>query len=235
MYSNANVKLSNPLQLRLILHLLQSIEAAKQPLTPVVYKRREEILALSQRHNLGIQPLFDAPLFDGHVLVPGQHTDFVFMRVAEDPLFHHPDKFPVPQHVFDRLQRMLKLGVQVDDLYIAHELEKGTLLSGQRATAEMVTPPPSQVMVQQSQQLGTVVQKAWETAVLPIWGSLMGIAGAGAVTLGLGALAVAGIAAVAPLIALDPLLIGVVKDPNHPLQPGTPATWLLLASWIYGE
>lgn len=235
MYPSTNIKVSNPTQLRLILHLMQSIEAAKQPLTPIVYKRRAEILALSQRHNLGIQPLFEAPLFAGHVLVPGQHTDFVFMRVEEDPLFHDPDRFPIPEQVFDKLQYMLHVGVNFDDILVAHELTKGAMLPGQQATAEMVTPQPSPAMVQRSQQMGTVVQKTWEAAVLPLWGSLMGIAGAGAVTLGLGALAVAGIAGAASAIALDPLLIGVVKDPKHPLQPGTPAAYFYLDSWIYGE
>jgi len=151
--------------------------------------------------------------------------DYVFCNLAEDPLFHDPDRFPIPQRVLQHLQRLdqASVGREFDLLYVIHEIEKDKVREGEPLDADTLVPPSPQTQ-RASRRLGTLGTGIWLGTTVPL------LVGAG---LGLTAVtAAAGFAAMAPL-ALDPLLLGAIVEPHRPVRACEPAVWFYLAHWYY--
>lgn len=190
--------------------------------SPELRARAEQIVRSAQAQGLPVFPVAIAPLFAGWRLYPqGKHYDYVFCNLAEDPLFHDPDGFPIPEHTLRYLQRLGQsdLGDRFDLLYVVHEVEKGTLHEGEDLDPDKLVPPSPQVQ-RASRRLGNIATGLWLGAALPL------LAGAG-----LGVATTAGLAML-PL-GLDPLLLGAVVGPQRPIRAGELAVWFYLAHWYY--
>jgi len=172
------------------------------------------------------------PLFSGLRVYQGQRYDWVLVNLAEDPLFHDRDGFPVPRRILDHLGTVERAGVDFDALYLAHEMEKGRIREGEQLTADALLPPPPRSVERLSHQLGKASGALWAVAAAPLVVSLVAGAAVGAAALmAAPALAVAG----ASCMSLDPILLGTKVAPGKPVRPGEPACWFYLAHWAYGE
>ena len=224
-----------PLQLRVLLAEEGTQTRAlirRQPVEPALHERAEALLVRGSQEALPLLYLGMMPLFSGHRVYQGQRYDWVLVNLAEDPLFHDRDGFPVPGRILDHLRVVKRAGIDFDALYIAHEMEKGKIREGERLTAEALLPPAPRPVERLSHQLGKASEALWAVAAAPLVVSL--VAGA---AVGAGALMAAPALAVAAAscITLDPILLGTTVAPGKPVKPGEPACWFYLAHWAYGE
>lgn len=180
-----------------------------------------------QAAHLPIQHMFNAPLFSGqrHFPVPNQDREWYCMPLDEDPLWLSTEGLPMPEEVLARLEAMESAGIEFDTYYIAHEL----LIERQNtptATLDRLRPQPSATAQRASAGLGSLATQLLNIARLPLMAATVGLAAGAA----LGAsVATAGVG----LALLDPILMGVIVDPDHGLKPGAPASWYYIAHWIY--
>jgi len=209
----------------LLIAPLSSADALSQLLAvpPELLRREQTLLAAGQRAGLALEPLGTAPLFAGHRLYPAQPHSWLLANLADDPLCQHVDGYPVPRAVLRRLQRLHRAGVEVDALYVAHELEPGRVAPGEPLRLEQLEPPSSAAAIAQARRLSSVVRWAWAMALLPL--------AASAIALGTATVAAVGLRASAP--ALDPILFGAIIAAGRPVAPGEPARWLILDRWLY--
>lgn len=185
--------------------------------------RAERIVQSARAQGLPVFPVAIAPLFAGWRLhTRGEHYDYVFCNLAEDPLFRDPDGFPIPEHTLRYLQRLSRttLAEQFDLLYVVHEVEKGSVCEGEELDPDKLVPPSPRIQ-RTSRRLGTLAAVLWLGAAIPF------LAGAG---LGMAA-ATLGQAMVSQ--GVDPLLLGAVVAPGRPARAGELAVWFYLAHWRY--
>jgi hypothetical protein len=202
------------------------------PAEPALYDRAEAILQRSSQENLPMPYLGTMPLFAGHRLYEGQLSDWVLVNLAEDPLFHDRDGFPVPKLVLEHLWTIKTAGIEFDALYVAHETEKGAIQPGEPLTSEPLLPPPPQSVVQLSNQLGGVSEALWAAAAVPLALATVGVAVVAA-----GALVAAPVVAMAAVSCMtgDPILLGTLVAPGRSVRVGEPACWFYLGAWAYGQ
>jgi hypothetical protein len=200
------------------------------PRTPTelrLHQYCEELIARSHRANLPVQFLQIMPLPDGPVLHRGETTDVMLLDCANDPLFHDPDGFPVPQRVLKGLRRIQRSGVAFDTLYIAHEVLRGSVPSDGPIPAAALMPPPSRAVMRRSRQFGD--------AATTLWGWL----GRFTQWLTPNHMKVRQLAEEARRIdwdrLLDPIILRVVTGSERPPRPGDPAVWFYVTHWVYGE
>jgi hypothetical protein len=148
------------------------------------------------------------------------------MPLDEDPLLDSPDGFPLPEEVLTRLDAMEVAGIEFDTYYIAHELPVEAD-DAPRATLARLQPQPSAAAQRASAEMGSLAGQLLNLARLPLTAATAGLAagatlGAAVATGGLGLLA-----------GYDPILWGILVDPDHGLKPGAPASWYYIAHWIY--
>lgn len=197
---------------------------AAYAITPIVAHRIQIIEQAAQAKQLPVHHSFNAPLFTGTMTIPGPQHDWHLMPLAEDPAWDHRHGFPMPQEVIAQLRRIEAANLGLDTLYIAHETPKVRgYLPGSVEHKSLLMPPVSPRAQARAQTMGNVAAKLLQAAFAPVL--LAGVVGAGAV-------ATAAIAAGA-LVGLDPIIFGLVTDPQHGLRPGTPAAWMYLCSWTW--
>jgi hypothetical protein len=173
---------------------------------------------------LPLAHVFNAPLFTGEQRFPrpDQGREWRVFPIDEDPLFQSEQGFPFPDEVLKRLDAVQQVGINFDTFYVAHELTlQGT---GQvvPTSLELLLPPPPRRVVETSAQLGSLAQQVQRLATLPLLGTLAGLTAATVVA-----------AALTSALALDPILFGVVAEPQRPFQQGTVAAWFYIAHWCY--
>lgn len=189
--------------------------------SPALRARAEQITQKAQ--GLPVFPVAVAPLFSGWRLhTKSPHYDYVFCNLAEDPLFHDPDRFPIPRRLLDHLELLNRVGLgqEFDLLYVVHEVKKGTVREGEPLDPDRLVPPSPKVK-RASKLLGTLGTGLWLGAAVPL------LAGTG-----LGVLTAA--MAMVPL-GLDPLLLGAIVAPGRPVAAGETAVWFYLAHWQYAD
>jgi hypothetical protein len=170
---------------------------------------------------LGLRKLWSAPLFAGQRLIAGKRSDWLLVNLAEDPLFHDPDGFPVPGSVLKQIRAIAMAGVDFDALYVAHELPLGIARPGRLITREQLAPPASTTALRRARALGGVSAALWSAFAAPL--RLLSRLGAAGAT-----------SADAPT-RLDPVLFGVIVAPGSTPAPGVPATWYYIAHWDYSD
>lgn len=212
-----------------------TVETALIRRPPAELARRERVQALlihANEEDLPISYVGMMPLFSGYRVYPGRTYDWILVNLAQDPLFHDRDGFPVPGRILEKLRAMEEAGIDFDALYIAQETEKGKIREGEPLTTEALLPPPPKAVVQVSHQLGRASEALWAVAAAPLVVSL--VAGA---AVGAGALMVAPAlaTAAASCVTLDHILLGTTVAPGRPVRAGEPACWFYLAHWAYGE
>jgi hypothetical protein len=199
---------------------------------PALRARAEHLAVQSREEGLAVPYLGAMPLFSGHRVYPGRQYDWVLVNLAEDPLFHDRDGFPIPTAILERLRAIERAGVDFDALYVAHELEKGRIHDGQPLTAEMLQPPPPKAVEQLSARLGDAAPRMWATAAVPLLASAAVSAAIASAAVMVGP---ALIAAAATCMTLDPILLCTIVAPGRSVQPGEAACWFYLSHWRYGE
>lgn len=186
-----------------------------------VHQRAREIVGYGQKAGLPIQHAFDAPLFSGQQIIPGQQYDWAFMPIAEDPLYKRDGTLPIPNDVLAQLSNIRRVGIDFDDIYIAHELPLGSVGPGHSVTADMLEPPVPKDVQRMSYEMGRKSQGMWKIAAIPL---VIGVfAGAAA------------LAAPIAAISLDPVLFGVVVGAGRKPVPGEMASFIYLAHWQYNK
>jgi hypothetical protein len=201
------------------------------PTEPALYDHAEAILERSSQENLPVPYLGTMPLFAGPRLYEGQLSDWVLVNLAEDPLFHDRDGFPVPRLILEHLCAIDTAGIEFDALYVAHETEKGAIKLREPLTRESLLPPPPQAVAQLSDRLGRVGEAVWVVAATPLV-----LATVGTTAMASGALVAASVVAMAAAACMtgDPIVLGTVVAPGRPVRVGEPACWFVLGAWNYG-
>jgi len=204
----------------------------RPPVERALHERAEALLVRGSQEALPLTYLGTMPLFSGHRVYAGQEYDWVLVNLAEDPLFHDRDGFPVPGHILDHLRAVKRAGTDFDALYVAYEIEKGQIREGERLTADALLPPPPRSVERLSHQLGKASEALWAVAAVPLVVSLVvGAAVGTGVLMAAPALAAAG----ASCLTLDPVLLGTIVAPGRPVRAGELACWFYLTHWAYGE
>jgi len=217
-------------QLRLLPVLLTSTAASETalipapPAQPALYARQQSVAQRSMQEGLPVRYLGTMPLFAGFRVYPGQAWDWVLVNVAEDPLFHAPQGFPVPGHILAQLRQVARRGIDFDALYVAHEVTPGRVRPDAPLTLEALMPPPPATVVRLSNRLGEAAAALWTLGLLPwmplvVLPQILGI-GLGIQSLGISAWH-------------DPVLLGALVAPGRSPAPGEPAAWFYLTHWAF--
>lgn len=202
------------------------------PTEPALYARQQAVARRSVEDGLLVRYLGTMPLFAGFRVYPGQKRDWVLVNVAEDPLFHVPQGFPVPKRILAQLRRIARSGVDFDALYVAHEVAPGQVRPDEPLALEALTPPPPATVLRLSNRLAEAGGILWLGALLPwminplviLFPSILGILGN-----------CLGIQSLGSLAWLDPILLGALVCPGCSPEPGEPAAWFYLGHWAFNE
>lgn len=191
---------------------------------------QEKVLYTEERsaaEGLPVRFMFSGIPFNEVVVTPGQAgRAWAFSSLAKDPLWAHPQGYPIPQAVKAEVLRIADANLPLSELYIAHEYvlpalwEQGE--NGPTApTLEMLTPPPAPQAQTRAAGVGALA------------GGLLGAAAAPLLGLGLGLALTAAALPMALAVAVDPILFSIVRP-----QPGTRLSqrvaFMYLAHWQYG-
>ena len=150
------------------------------------------------------------------------------MNLNQDPLFRSQNnKLYAPKNVLGEIQTAVKAGIQLDSIYIAHEVPKGHLQPGQKVSLELLAPPPSGKV----QRRLNFIEKASRQ-----WWKYVGYLSAGVMV---APTAVFGAAAISPFLVasagLDPVLLGVQFDPRWTFNGQPIGLWYYIAAWNWSE
>jgi hypothetical protein len=191
---------------------------------PELLCRESAIITAGQQVGLPMQRIGSHPLFSGYRHYASNPHDWVLVNLADDPLYHDPDGFPIPQAVLRQLHTLAHHGVTFDTLAVAHEIPQGQLTAGQPLTAAVLCPNPAAVAHRNATWIGRFAQIGSALALAPLtaWQTLGALMQRTAAT-----------APSRPSLALDPILLGALVAPGRPIQPGEPARWITIAAWQY--
>lgn len=184
------------------------------------------------RHNLPVYFMGYAPTFDGWYIHRGQNSDWAIINLAQDVLFTTPrgffgrkNRLIVPQTVAKDIEAIRTAGIDMDALFIAHEIPAGVVPDGSPPPTELIMPPPPRRAQERIHNYQRFAEGLWK---------------AGAAT------AVAGVAALAATSALflasspmlisasyDPVLFGLQLDPHNRVNGLPMAMWYYLTHWYW--
>ena len=196
---------------------------AAYALAPVVEARLQIVVDSARYHNLPVHHSFNAPLSAGIRTFSGPERDWHLMPLAEDPAWNHRHGFPMPREVIAQLRKIDAAQMPFTTLYIAHETPKAVgYLPGPVDRSAMLMPPISTKAQQKASSMGELAASLVKAAFAPAM--LAGLVGAAALAAPLAAGA---------LVGLDPIIFGVITDPNDGLKPGSHAAWVYLCHWAW--
>ena len=186
-------------------------------------QRLVHVIQTCQRERLPCQYLGTMPLFEDHRVYPGSERDWVMMPLAQDPLFAQQDQYPIPASTLRQLQQIDRASIDFDIIYVAHEVEKNTVVQGEAVPLKAVVPPAPPNVQRLSQRLGQTARSLFTLALAPLvaWSAASAALGA--------------MVAALPAAILDPVLFGVVVRPGRDPQQGEVGGWFYLAHWQYGS
>jgi len=220
-------------QLRLLPVLLTSTAASETalipapPAQPALYARQQSVAQRSMQEGLPVRYLGTMPLFAGFRVYPGQAWDWVLVNVAEDPLFHAPQGFPVPGHILAQLRQVARSGIDFDALYVAHEVTPGQVRPDAPLALEALVPPPPATVVRLSNRLGETAEVLWSLGLLPGLLNPLSMPFIRGLMIGLG------IPRLGIVAWHDPVLLGALVAPGRSPAPGEPAAWFYLTHWAF--
>jgi hypothetical protein len=171
----------------------------------------ERVQELRRRSDEQIFPLGVAPIPPGPSLFEQPKSgawDWLVLRLMEDPLYLQGE-LNIPQDVQRRLVALDKAGVEFDDLWIAHEVPKGSQLGPAKSKdglKQMLAPQRTSPQAQRLKGLFNVLAAGAVAAVtLPMF-------------------------ALASVANADPVLLGVLTSTGS-TEPGTLAAYFFIARW----
>lgn len=203
-------------------------------LVPAHQRLVNEIVRRSHAVGVPVSYAFSGPMFSGHLRLPGPERDWYFMPLEEDPLWDHEHGYPMPDRIISDLRRLNQAGIEFDCLYTSHEALKKQAdatyhATRDRATPDMVVPPPSPKGQAASARLGGWAGQVLRMATWPMLGLGLGLVATGAVASAVAATAVTA-------LTLDPILFGcVAADRRQGIKPNTPAAFVYLGHWTWAE
>ena len=204
------------------------------PKSETISKRAQSLQRIASERNTSVEYIGTMPLFSGHRVAQGSLYDWVLVSAEDDPLFSHSGGFPIPDHAKADLETIRDAGIEFDMIYIAHEVQPGSVEPDRPLTIDALRPPPPRSVQKLSHGLGSKASAFWSGGLTPMKATpfLIGTAALGAVA----ALpVVAGAAAALPaLLVVDPIVLGVIASPSGSAHAGDEAGWFYLTHWDYG-
>jgi hypothetical protein len=223
----------NPFEHMVVPELEMGTEIHPEPEYPLMLPPQNEVLSLeyvvreildrverlaNQETSLIPHHLGQGVVFSGTVVVPYPEHDMVTTRLSEDPLYTQRDRFPIPRKVLNQLKKLQRIGVDFETLFIAHEIPKDTLRSGDPLTLDLVNPPPCPENVAQAEMIGDLSRITWVSAIapaLPVLGvSKMGVS-------------------VTEAVRRDPILFGLKVQRDSQPKTVSVADWFYLCRWTW--
>lgn len=184
---------------------------------PMEMRRVEEGVDITP---LGLGLPFDRPR--GY---RGAHSDWVVYPGDQHPLIER-GLFTIPPENLEHLRDLSARGYPFNQVYIADELPSGTLdrFGADDIPTELLRPPPKVETVQAAERLSERATQVDESRTRGSsgWGE--------AAAVGLFGGVLAGLAGLASLMTLDPLVIGAVSVHPSP-RPGKDCIYLYLLTW----
>lgn len=155
------------------------------------------------------------PVFSGTVIVRDADTDWAVLPLNEDPLFSGSNKVRLPKTILQYLKWLKQRGISFDAIYIAHEVPKDTLFSGDALPLELIAPPPSRAELA-AERIGELSGKAWMTTMAPVLPVVSFVR-----------------STAERLSEVDPILFGLkLHSESHPNTVET-ADWFYLCHWVW--
>lgn len=195
--------------------------ARNLPAAPSKYllDRHRKTMRLTHKEALPTRFVGYAPMFKGMRIYEGPTHDWVMMNLDEDPQYlKFGKKLVAPRMVVDQLTKMRASGLSADHIYIAHEVQKGSIKRGQEVPLEAILPPPPVEAAKRVSGYADNANRVWKI----LTAGVVGIAGA-AMTL-----------ATLPLgLGLDPVLFGVLTDPSTKMESSEFGMWYYLTHWLW--
>jgi len=198
------VDLSPAERLRLDRRAVRLVEKAEGVGAPITY--------------VGVGKVLERPR-----LYPGTPTDWVLMRLEDDPLYQQ-GRFPIPREQRQHLSRLATGGVEMDELLVAHEVPEAAVC---RAAPGLARTGPQEIS---TELLATLVEHpgpadstrrftARAGKVAEGTGKIAKGAARGAGQVLKGAAIAGGVVAASPLLLaaalLDPVVFGVRRVPGR--------------------
>ncbi len=202
------------------------------PFHPTTIRRHEWTLATAERHRLPVVFIGCAPANEGTKVFKGVETDWGLINIAEDPHYLDQDRRAVmPLRVQHELRTIARTGMDFEAIYIAHEVEKHSLVPGQSLTLEMIAPPAPEDFTKRSSMLNVAADGIWSGIGKIITGTLR----LGANALSAGASVSAGVASgfSSSAYSYDPIIFGLHIDRSVQIEGCPLALWYYLASWTW--
>ncbi|MBV7334982.1 hypothetical protein KFU94_43440 [Chloroflexi bacterium TSY] len=188
------------------------------PTDPVLRNQCQHIHQLAMTHQLPVRYLFSMETFAGHRVYSGDKYDWVLFDIEQHPMLQE-GKLPVPRRIQHQLER-ISATMEFDGIYIAEEVEIGSVSPYEPLRPEQFVPPPSRAMIEESNRLGGWIQTISQFLMSP-WT----LAAAGAT-----------LATSLPMIltGLDPILFGL-RTTTGQVTPGTMASFYYLGHWAWND
>jgi hypothetical protein len=202
--------------------------SAPKPVPVSLARRHNETTALARANGINLPFLGYSPVFSETKMYFGEASDWALMNLNNDPLFNsQKNKLYAPKSVLAEIRTAVKAGIQLDSIYIAHEVPKGKLQLGKKISAELLAPPPSAKV----QRRLNFIEKATR-----LWWKYVAEISAGAIV---APVAIAGAVAASPFAALsaglDPVLLGVQFDPRWTHKGQPIGIWYYITAWDWSN
>lgn len=204
------------------------------PTSEPVSRRAQSLQRIAAERNTSVEYIGTMPLFSGHRVAKGAIYDWVLVSAVDDPLFSHSGGFPVPKHARADLETIRDARIEFDMIYIAHEVQAGTVEPDRPLTIDALRPPPPRSVQKLSHRLGSKANSVWSRGLTPMMATPFLIAAAALGAVAALPLVVGAAAALPALMVIDPIVLGVVASPNGSTQVGDDAAWFYLTHWDYG-
>jgi hypothetical protein len=198
-------------------------------------RRQVEVEEIARANGISLPFVTHLPNMYEAQVIEGTETDMVMMPLSLDPLYHtFNNRLVAPKHVIKEFNRINKSGISFDNIVIAHEIPKGSVKNGQQVSIEVLMPPLTRAQSQRLNILQKGVSGFWKGVSFVAAG--IGLATAAvsvaAVGIGLGGLGLAAGAAGGFASGLDPVVFGLLFDPNHD-DKNSIAAWYYITSWYW--
>jgi hypothetical protein len=145
--------------------------------------RHKQTQRLIFQNGLSMPFLGYAPLFSGTKAYVGKDSDWALMNLSLDPLFRSQgNNLYAPLSVVNDVQLVVNSGINLDAIFIAHEVPKGAFKPGQEVPVDLITPAPSAKVQRRLNFLGRTSTAWWKLVTRTSVGAVAVPAAAGAAT-----------------------------------------------------
>jgi len=210
-----------------------------------IRKEHKRIAEVTVQNNLPVRFVGYGLPFSGRRDFTNASTDWSMFNLLDDEAWKSQN-FQIPEIIRRDLDRIWRAGLNFDQLYVAHEFEKGKIKAGQPIPLTLLLPPPPTQALAQAQQAGEVADSMWKMLKTTVGGTAK-ITKRAATALSKTALSAAETSArvgnaagevTAATVAsvganLDPLIFGVILDRKEARSKTPLAMWYYLTHWTW--